>query len=124
MQTKRIMMTLVAAASMATAGGLAHAQFQPDYHAPQSKAAKRSKAHRPAQKARAGQRISARQAASIAARHHRGRAVKVELDRERGRLVYEVDVVSGRREYDVKVDAYTGRIISSKLDDVDYDYDD
>lgn len=56
-----------------------------------------------------------------AARHHRGRAVKVDLDKDDGRLHYDVDIVAGRRKYDVEEDAHTGRIIKSKLDDTDWD---
>lgn len=107
---------LVAAMSLASISELAHAQFQLDHHAPDKVSRRAVPNNRTV-----GRRISAQKAAAIAERHHHGRAVKVELDRERGRLVYEVDVVAGRREYDVKVDAYTGRIISSKLDDTDYD---
>lgn len=39
---------------------------------------------------------------------------KVELDRERGSLVYEIEFVSGKYEYDYEVDAESGNIIKSE----------
>ena len=62
--------------------------------------------------------ISMEQAIAAAERHHPGgKAFKAELDRERGRTVYEVEVeMPNRQEYDVKVDATSGKVISSRLD--------
>ena len=37
--------------------------------------------------------------------------VKVELDRENGRFIYEVEFKARGNEYDVKVDAYTGSVV-------------
>ena len=42
--------------------------------------------------------------------------VKAELDREDGRLVYEVEFYTSSREYDYEIDAATGEVVS-------YDYD-
>ncbi len=104
-----VLAALVAAIGLSGMSGLAHAQHPTDNLGHTSKASHRKTA-----------RISAKRAAAIAARHHRGRAVKVDLDRNDGRLHYDVDVVAGRRKYDVEVDAHTGRIIKSKLDDTDW----
>lgn len=104
-----VLAALVAAIGLSGMSGLAHAQNVANDFARPSKAS-----------SKVG-RISAKRAAAIAARHHRGRAVKVDLDRDDGRLHYDVDVVAGRRKYDVEVDAHTGRIIKSKLDDTDWD---
>ncbi|GKU76439.1 PepSY domain-containing protein [Paenibacillus sp. L3-i20] len=51
-----------------------------------------------------------------------GRVEGVELEREGGRVYYEVEIETTKRvEYDVLIDAYTGATISSKLDDNDDD---
>ena len=42
--------------------------------------------------------------------------VRVELDRDDGRMFYEVEFYSGSREYDYEIDAYTGKVLS-------FDYD-
>ena len=44
--------------------------------------------------------------------------MKVKLDREDGRMVYEVELDNGRIEYDYEIDAVSGAILSA---DVDYD---
>lgn len=46
-----------------------------------------------------------------------GTVFKCQLDRDDGRLIYEVEVYSGTTEYDFEIDANTGAIISR---DVDY----
>ena len=46
-----------------------------------------------------------------------GTVFKCQLDRDDGRLVYEVEVYSGTTEYDFEIDAQTGSILSR---DVDY----
>ena len=46
-----------------------------------------------------------------------GTVSKCQLDRDDGRLVYEVEVYSGTTEYDFEIDAQTGSILSR---DVDY----
>ena len=38
--------------------------------------------------------------------------VDVDLDRDNGRLIYEVDFNSGNTEYDYDIDAETGEVIS------------
>lgn len=39
--------------------------------------------------------------------------VEIDLDRDNGRLIYEVDFNSGNTEYDYDIDAETGEVISS-----------
>lgn len=46
-----------------------------------------------------------------------GTVFKCELDRDDGRLIYEVEVISGSTEYDFEIDATTGSIVGR---DVDY----
>lgn len=105
MNTRQTLAALMAAASLSLVAGVAHADD--DRHmmdAPRS--------------AQTGARISMERAIAIAQKHvPNGRVKKAELDREQGRLVYEVDIVTrDRKEYDVKVDAHTGQVISSRVD--------
>ena len=39
---------------------------------------------------------------------------KVEMDKERGRLVYEIEFDSGKHEYDYKVDAENGKVLKAE----------
>ena len=53
-----------------------------------------------------------------------GRVVETELEHKRGRDVYEIDVISGDGvERELKYDAKTGTLISSKVEDKDDDED-
>ena len=103
MQTTRIMIVLLAAAGMATAGSLAYAQnSQPTVQAPVQQAIA------PA---------AAAEAVAAAQKHHPGSKVKdIELKGKHGIMVYDIELVSGWKEYDVKVDAATGKVISSRFD--------
>lgn len=48
-----------------------------------------------------------------------GKASRAELEDRKGALTYEVEVVSHKKVTDVKIDAMTGAIISSKEDKAD-----
>jgi uncharacterized membrane protein YkoI len=62
-------------------------------------------------------RISIEDAMSIAMSQIPGEILKVELDTENGKLVYEVDVVTRQGiEYELEIDAQTGRITKIKRD--------
>lgn len=43
---------------------------------------------------------------------------KQELDREDGRMIYELEFVSGEREYEFEIDAQTGAVIDFKEESV------
>ena len=107
MNAKRHFAALMAAAGLATAGGLAWAQPAPGGAAAQ-----------PAPAAQPQGRISLQQAIAAAEKHHPGgTATKAELDTEWGQAVYEVEVrMPNRQEYDVKIDASNGKVLSSRLD--------
>ena len=47
-----------------------------------------------------------------------GTVFKCQLDRDDGRLVYEVEVYSGTTEYDFEIDAYTGDVLSRDMDSI------
>lgn len=65
----------------------------------------------------AAQQITEDQAKAIAL-EHAGLAqgdvtqLRIELERDDGRLEYEIEFTSGNREYDYEIDAETGRILS------------
>ena len=62
--------------------------------------------------------ISYERAKEIAIAKVGGGTVKeIELDRENGRLVYEVEVKYNGREYEIDIDAATGEIVKYKVDD-------
>ena len=73
------------------------------------------RSHQPSRYRQAGY-ISSTRAANIAARHTRARVTDVDLTTWRGRRVYEVDLDGRRGDYEVIVDAHSGRILSSKFD--------
>ena len=119
MQTTRIMIMLLAAAGMATAGSLAYAQnSQPTVQAPVQQAVAPAAAAEavPAAVAQPAP-IGIEQAIAAAQKHHPGSKVKdIELKGKHGIMVYDIELVSGWKEYDVKVDAATGKVISSRFD--------
>lgn len=62
-------------------------------------------------------RISIEDAISIATEQVPGEVIKVELDRENGLFIYEVDIVNAQGiKYEVEIDAQTGRILNIRLD--------
>lgn len=66
-------------------------------------------------------KITLVQAVSAAEGHAAGKATKAELEHERGRAVYEVEVVTpDRKVFDVKIDAVDGKVLSSQADAVDH----
>lgn len=48
-----------------------------------------------------------------------GKAARAELEDKKGKLTYEIEVVSANKTTDVKIDAITGAVISSKEDKAD-----
>ncbi|CAH0304704.1 hypothetical protein SRABI96_04734 [Peribacillus sp. Bi96] len=62
-------------------------------------------------------KISSDQAEKIALKKVDGQITDVELDSENGILVYEFEINQGKKEYDVVVDASTGEILKTELDD-------
>lgn len=62
-------------------------------------------------------KVNLSQALQHAAKHVGGQAVGGEFSSEHGASHYEVDVIKGTQVYEVIVDANTGAIVSSQLDD-------
>ena len=107
MNRKIIIPALILAAAVSTAGGLAYAK--------QSGAMEEDSA---ADLARA--KISLTQAIGSAESHVAGKAVKAELDSEKGALAFEVEVITAdKKVMDVRVDANDGKVLSSQFDTAD-----
>ncbi|MFE4705198.1 PepSY domain-containing protein [Peribacillus simplex] len=62
-------------------------------------------------------KISSDQAEKIALKAVDGQVTDAELDSENGTLVYELEIKQGQKEYDVVVDATTGKVLKNQLDD-------
>ncbi|MGG0845830.1 PepSY domain-containing protein [Peribacillus simplex] len=62
-------------------------------------------------------KISMDQAEKIALKEVDGQVTDAELDSENGILVYELEISRGQKEYDVVVDAITGKVLKNQLDD-------
>ena len=106
MQLKQVISTLLIAASVATAGGVAYAA-QAGVH------------HNDARVDLANAKIPIGQAIATAEQHAGGRANRAELENENGRLVYGVEVADNSKTTDVKVDATDGRVVSAQADQAD-----
>ena len=68
-------------------------------------------------------KISLVQAVTIAEQHVNGKAARAEYENSSRGWVYDVEVVSGAKVFDVKVDAAKGTVISSAEDKADRDDD-
>ena len=68
-------------------------------------------------------KIPLAQAVTIAEQHANGKAARAEYENSKRGWVYDVEVVSGGKVFDVKVDADKGTVISSAEDTVDRDDD-
>ncbi|WP_260286262.1 PepSY domain-containing protein [Peribacillus aracenensis] len=62
-------------------------------------------------------KVSSDQAEKIALEAVDGQVTDMELDSENGTLVYELEIKQGQKEYDVVVDATTGKVLKNQLDD-------
>jgi uncharacterized membrane protein YkoI len=68
-------------------------------------------------------RIPLTQAITIAEQHAKGKALRAEYENSKQGWVYDVEVVSGARVFDVRVDADKGSVISSAEDKAEHDDD-
>lgn len=112
MKTSKTLSALIAAASLAASVGLAQAN-------PAASSAAPVQVAQPASATPAiADTISMEQAVAIAEKHHPGGRIKdVDMDVQWGRKVYEIEVVGADwREYDMKIDAVTGKVLSNRRD--------
>ncbi len=68
-------------------------------------------------------KIPLAQAVTTAEQHANGKAARAEYEKSKQGWVYDVEVVSGAKVFDVKVDADKGTVISSAEDKADRDDD-
>ena len=68
-------------------------------------------------------KISLTQAVTTAEQHASGKAARAEYENSKHGWVYDVEVVSGAKVFDVKVDGDKGTVISSTEDKADRDDD-
>ena len=66
-------------------------------------------------------KISLAQAVIMAEQHANGKASRAEYEKSKQGWIYDVEVVSGAKVFDVKVDADKGTVISSAEDKADRD---
>ena len=64
-------------------------------------------------------KISLSRAVAAAEQKVGGRAAHADLDDENGKLVFGVEVVTGKQATDVKVDAMSGQVLSARADQAD-----
>ena len=68
-------------------------------------------------------KIPLTQAVTVAEQHVNGKAARAEYENSSRGWVYDVEVVSGLKVFDVKIDADKGTVVSSAEDTVDRDDD-
>jgi uncharacterized membrane protein YkoI len=66
-------------------------------------------------------KVALPQAVAAAEQHANGKASRAEYENSTLGWVYDVEVVSGAKVFDVKVDAVKGTVISSTEDNADHD---
>lgn len=64
-------------------------------------------------------KVSLVQAIGAAEQHVNGKASRAEFEKTKQGYIYEVEVVSGTKVFDVRVDTSTGAVVSSKEDTPD-----
>ncbi len=68
-------------------------------------------------------KVSIVQAIATAEQHANGKATRAELEQSKAGLTFDVEVLSGTKVFDVKVDADKGTVISSAEDKADREGD-
>lgn len=60
--------------------------------------------------------IDINQAVAIAKSQFNGKVIEAELDKDDGRLIYEIEMENGQEEAEFEIDAYTGEILVIEID--------
>lgn len=68
-------------------------------------------------------KIPLTQAVTVAEQHANGKAARAEYENSKQGWVYDVEIVSGAKVFDVRVDADKGTVISSAEGNADHDDD-
>jgi uncharacterized membrane protein YkoI len=66
-------------------------------------------------------KIGLAQAVIAAEQHGGGKASRAEFEKSRGRWVFDVEVVAGKKVMDVKVDPSSGKVLAATEDKADRD---
>ena len=65
-------------------------------------------------------KVSLSQAVATAEQHVAGKASRAELEKHKDRLVYDIEVISGKKVMDVMVDPENGKVLAAKEDKADH----
>lgn len=68
--------------------------------------------------------ITEQEAINIALKQFSGNVEEVDLDKDDGRLIYEIEIKSSRGDAEIEIDAYTGKVLVVDIDLDDDDNDD
>lgn len=68
-------------------------------------------------------KIGLTQAVTAAEQHVGGKASRAEIEKHEGQWVFDVEVVSGKKVMDVKVDPASGKVLAATEDKTDHDDD-
>lgn len=68
-------------------------------------------------------KIGLTQAVTAAEQHVGGKASRAEFEKHKGKPVFDVEVVSGKKVMDVKVDPASGKVLAATEDEADHDDD-
>ena len=66
--------------------------------------------------------ISTKEAIKIAENKTGAKVDEIELDEDDGKTVYEIELITGHTEYELTIDAFTGKILEMETDDMDDDH--
>lgn len=64
-------------------------------------------------------KLTMEEAIAIARKHATGTVKEAELEKDDGRLYYDIEIRDGQYEYEIEIDAYTGEVL-----DFEQEYDD
>ena len=68
-----------------------------------------------------GAKITLSQAIGTAEQHVQGKATRAELERSKGTIVFDVEVVTGTKTFDVKIDPDKGTVLAATEDKSDHE---
>lgn len=66
-------------------------------------------------------KVSLAQAVTAAEQHVGGKAARAEYEHHKGKWVFDVEVVKGKKVMDVKVDPTSGKVVSATDDKTEHD---
>lgn len=66
-------------------------------------------------------KISLTQAVTAAEQQAGGKAARAEFEKYKGRWIYDIEVVAGKKVMDVKIDPVSGKLIAATEDMTDHD---